>query len=43
MVSVSSDSKKRKVDSRDDAPQPPPPPRKTRPNFRGDKNQGNKQ
>ena len=25
MVSVSSDSKKRKVDSRDDAPQPPPP------------------
>ena len=26
MVSVSSDSKKRRVDSRDDAPQPPPPP-----------------
>ena len=39
-VSVSSDSKKHKVESQDDAPQPP---RKTRHNFRGDKNKGNKQ
>ena len=39
-VSVSSDSKKRKVESRADAPQAP---RKTKHNFRGDKNQGNKQ
>ena len=39
-VSVSSDSKKCKVESREDAPQPP---RKTKLNFRGDKNQGNKQ
>ena len=34
-VSVSSDSKKCKVESQDDAPQPP---RKTKRNFRGDKN-----
>ena len=39
-VSVSSDSKKRKVESRDNAPQTP---QKTKRNFRGDKNQGNKQ
>ena len=39
-VSVSSDWKKRKVKSQDDAPQPP---RKAKPNFRGDKNKGNKQ
>ena len=39
-VSVSSDSKKHKVESQDDAPQPP---RKTKRNFRGDKNKGNKQ
>ena len=39
-VSVSSDSKKRKVESRDDAPQAP---QKAKRNFRGDKNQGNKQ
>ena len=39
-VSVSSDSKKRKVESREDAPQPPP---KNKRNFRGDKNQSNKQ
>ena len=39
-VSVSSDSKKREVEQRDDAPQAP---RKTKRNFRGDKNQGNKQ
>ena len=39
-VSVSSDSKKHKVESQDDAPQPP---RKARHNFRGDKNKGNKQ
>ena len=39
-VSVSSDSKKCKVESRDNAPQAP---RKTKRNFRGDKNQGNKQ
>ena len=39
-VSDSSDSKKRKVESRDNAPQTP---RKTKRNFRGDKNQGNKQ
>ena len=39
-VSVSSDSKKRKVESQDNAPQTP---RKTKHNFRGDKNQGNKQ
>ena len=38
-VSVSSDSKKREVESRDDAPQAP---RKAKRNFRGDKNQGNK-
>ena len=35
-VSVSSDSKKRKVESQDDAPQPP---QKARRNFRGDKKQ----
>ena len=39
-VSVSSDSKKRKVESRDDAPQVP---QKAKRDFRGDKNQGNKQ
>ena len=39
-VSHLSDSKKRKVESRDNAPQTP---RKTKHNFRGDKNQGNKQ
>ena len=39
-VSVSSDSKKRKVESRDDAPQTS---RKSKRNFQGDKNQGNKQ
>ena len=39
-VSVSSDSKKRKVESQYDAPQPP---RKAMRNFRGDKNKGNKQ
>ena len=39
-LTVSSDSKKRKVESRDDAPQTS---RKTKRNFRGDKNQGNKQ
>ena len=39
-VSVSSDSKKRKVESQDDAPQPP---RKAKRSFRGDKNKGNKQ
>ena len=39
-VSVSFDLKKRKVESQDDAPQPP---RKTKRNFRGDKNKGNKQ
>ena len=39
-VSVSSDTKKRKVESQDDAPQPP---RKNKRNFRGDKNKGNKQ
>ena len=38
-VSVSSDSKKRKVESQDEAP----PPWKARRNFRGDKNKGNKQ
>ena len=39
-VSVSSDSKERKLESQDDIPQTP---RKTKPNFRGDKNKGNKQ
>ena len=39
-VSVSADSKKRKVESQDDAPQAP---RKAKRNFRGDKNKGNKQ
>ena len=39
-VSVSSDSKKRKVESRDNDPQAP---QKTKRNFRGNKNQGNKQ
>ena len=39
-VSVSSDSKKCKVESQDDAPRPP---RKTKRNFRGDKNKGNKE
>ena len=39
-VSVSSDSKKRKVESQDDAPQHP---QKTKRNFRGDKNKCNKQ
>ena len=39
-VSVSTGSKKRKVESQDDAPQIP---RKTKRNFRGDKNKGNKQ
>ena len=38
-VSVSTDSKKRKVESQDDAPQIP---RKAKRNFRGDKNKGNK-
>ena len=40
MVSVPSDSKKRKVESRDNTPQTP---QKTKRNFRGDKNQGKKQ
>ena len=39
-VSVSTDSKKRKVESQDDAPQIP---RKAKRNFRGDKNKSNKQ
>ena len=39
-VSVSTDSKKRKFESQDDAPQGP---RKAKRNFRGDKNKGNKQ
>ena len=39
-VSVSTDSKKRKTESQDDAPQGP---RKAKRNFRGDKNKGNKQ
>ena len=39
-VSVSTDSKKRKVESQDDDPQGP---RKAKHNFRGDKNKGNKQ
>ena len=39
-MSVSNDSKKRKSESQDDASQPP---RKTKRNFRGDKNKGNKQ
>ena len=39
-VSVSSDSKKRKVESQDNAPQTS---RKSKRNFRGDKNQDNKQ
>ena len=39
-VSVSADSKKRKVESQDDAPQAP---RKAKRNFRRDKNKGNKQ
>ena len=39
-MSVSNDSKKRKSESQDDASQPP---RKTKHNFRGDKNKGNKQ
>ena len=39
-VSVSSDSTKHKVESQDDAPQAP---QKAKRNFRGDKNQGNKQ
>ena len=39
-VSVSTDSKKRKSESQDDAPQGP---RKAKRNFRGDKNKGNKQ
>ena len=38
-VSVSTDSKKRKTESQDDAPQGP---RKAKGNFRGDKNKGNK-
>ena len=41
-VSVSTDSKKRKVESQDDAPQAPQA-RKAKRNFRGDKNKGNKQ
>ena len=39
-MSVSNDSKKHKSESQDDASQPP---RKTKHNFRGDKNKGNKQ
>ena len=39
-VSVSSDSKKCKLESQDDVPQTP---LKTKRNFRGDKNKGNKQ
>ena len=39
-VSVSTDSKKRKVESQDDASQIP---QKTKRNFRGDKHKGNKQ
>ena len=39
-MSLSTDSKKRKSESQDDAPQAP---RKTKRNFRGDKNKGNKQ
>ena len=39
-VSVSTDSKKRKSESQEDAPQGP---RKAKRNFRGDKNKGNKQ
>ena len=39
-VSVSTDSKKLKSESQDDAPQGP---RKAKRNFRGDKNKGNKQ
>ena len=39
-VSVSTDSKKRKLESPDDVPQGP---RKAKRNFRGDKNKGNKQ
>ena len=39
-MSVSNDSKKCKSESQDDASQPP---RKTKRNFRGDKNKGNKQ
>ena len=39
-VSVSTDSKKHKTESQDDAPQGP---RKAKRNFRGDKNKGNKQ
>ena len=39
-VSVSTDSKKRKTESQDDAPQGP---RKAKRDFRGDKNKGNKQ
>ena len=39
-VSVSTDSKKRKTESQDDAPQGP---RKAKRNFRGDKNKDNKQ
>ena len=39
-VSVSTDSKKRKTESQDDAPQGP---RKAKRNFQGDKNKGNKQ
>ena len=39
-VSVSTDSKKLKTESQDDAPQGP---RKAKRNFRGDKNKGNKQ
>ena len=39
-MSVSTDSKKRKLESQDDAPQAPG---KTKRNFRGDKNKVNKQ
>ena len=39
-VSISTDSKKRKTESQDDAPEGP---RKAKRNFRGDKNKGNKQ
>ena len=39
-LTVSSDSKKRKSESQEDAPQGP---RKSKRNFRGDKNKGNKQ
>ena len=39
-ANVSTDSKKRKSESQDDAPQGP---RKAKRNFRGDKNKGNKQ